>query len=301
MSRARRFALMVAAAICTGLVVATASPSSDDVRPEPLPTDKVEEVEVRIMILDAVVLDRDGNPVSDLGIDDFELIVDGRFVPVATLDVACPTRDAATAGAARPGGAPLPAAPAKIVLAFDYLHLDRLQRVDALEQVKGLIEHEAHGSLDTMLIALTGGVRIEQPFTDDDERILAALDRMQHDPSLCVPEFRHENEFVFIDGLVAMIDFLGREPGPKAVVLYSAMEDVPLDTQFRRVAAVASASRVSIYPVDVRGLATMELSDVRIEDLKREMRERLDDMPEGGKYHQDLQDWLQANAARAPG
>jgi hypothetical protein len=31
------------------------------------------------------------------------------------------------------------------------------------------------------------------------------------------------------------------------------------------------------------------------------MRERLDDMPEGGKYHQGLRDWLEANAARAPG
>jgi hypothetical protein len=32
------------------------------------------------------------------------------------------------------------------------------------------------------------------------------------------------------------------------------MGDVPLDTQFKEIAAVASASRCAIYPVDARGL-----------------------------------------------
>jgi len=43
-------------------------------------------------------------------------------------------------------------------------------------------------------------------------------------------------------------------PGPKAVMLYSGMTDVPLDLQFEELAAVASASRCSIYPVDAWGL-----------------------------------------------
>jgi hypothetical protein len=47
--------------------------------------------------------------------------------------------------------------------------------------------------------------------------------------------------------------------GPKAVVLYSGMLDVPLELQFEKLAAVASVSRCSLYPVDVRGLTTEPL------------------------------------------
>jgi hypothetical protein len=50
-----------------------------------------------------------------------------------------------------------------------------------------------------------------------------------------------------------MFDLLGTVPGPKAVVLFSGMKDVPLDTQFDQLAAVASTSRCSIYAVDPRG------------------------------------------------
>jgi VWFA-related protein len=204
------------------------------------------------------------------------------------LDVVCAVADDASHGVAVPANAQAAAAPAKIVLAFDYLHLNRIQRVDALERVEAMVEQDVNVPFETMLVALTGGVRVEQPFTDDPGELLTALDRMQHDPSLSVPEFRHENAYVFIDGLVALIDVLGREPGSKAVVLFSAMEDVPLDAQFRQVAAVAASSRVSIYTVDVRGLVTMELSGVREGDLKREVRERLDAMPETGRYTRDF-------------
>jgi hypothetical protein len=37
-------------------------------------------------------------------------------------------------------------------------------------------------------------------------------------------------------------------------VLFSAMQDVPLDLQFREIAAVASSSRCLLYPVDAVGL-----------------------------------------------
>ncbi len=53
--------------------------------------------------------------------------------------------------------------------------------------------------------------------------------------------------------MTTLFDVLGTVPGPKAVVLFSGMKDVPLDTQFAQLAAVASTSRCSIYAVDPRG------------------------------------------------
>jgi hypothetical protein len=76
---------------------------------------------------------------------------------------------------------------------------------------------------------------------------------MRYDVSLWNGNFSHINEFGFIDGMTGMLDVLGAVPGPKAVVLFSGMKDVPLDTQFAKLAAVASTSRCSIYAVDPRG------------------------------------------------
>ncbi|MDX1388964.1 MAG: hypothetical protein R3344_07220, partial [Acidobacteriota bacterium] len=98
------------------------------------------------------------------------------------------------------------------------------------------------------------GLRIEQPFTSDTEAVLASLKRMNFDITLWQPDYYHVHESVFIDPMVALLDLLGQYPGTKAVVLYSEMRDVPLDTEFNRIAAVAAASRCSIYPVDAGGL-----------------------------------------------
>jgi len=97
-----------------------------------------------------------------------------------------------------------------------------------------------------------------------------------NDPTLSRPDFYHQNSFIFMDQLAALFDLLGTEPGNKAVVFFSAMEDVPPDSEFKRIAALAAASRSALYPVDVRGLTTTKLPPVWEEDLRRDVRERLD-------------------------
>ena len=109
---------------------------------------------------------------------------------------------------------------------------------------------------ELMVAALTGGLRIEQPFTSDTDRVLESLKRMQYDISLWNGNFRHLNEYGFLDGMTTLLDVLGTVPGPKAVVLFSGMTDVPLDLQFQELAAVASNARCSLYPVDAAGLRT---------------------------------------------
>jgi len=100
-----------------------------------------------------------------------------------------------------------------------------------------------------------GGLRVEQPFTMERGRIPAALERMDKDLSLRAGNFAHTSDDGFVRGLTALFDVAATVPRPKAILLFSAMQDVPLDEQFRDLAAMAAASRSVIYPVDVRGLA----------------------------------------------
>ena len=105
-----------------------------------------------------------------------------------------------------------------------------------------------------MAAALTGGLRVEQSFTSDQAQIPAALRRMQYDPSLFAGNFSHMSEDGFVRGMTSLFDVAATIPRPKAILLYSTMRDVPLDEQFRKLAATAAASRSVVYPIDVRGL-----------------------------------------------
>ena len=271
-SHARRS--IVTATLAIGLMLAGSTRAFGQSAEQPQPADNTESVEVNLTIIDTVALDRRGKPVRDLTVDDFELIVDGKFVPVDTFDAHCGFRSGeedvpfvATAGAVQ--------GPPKIVLALDYLHLSPIEWVVAIDRMKDMVLREGIDGFRMMLVALTGAVRVEQSLTDDSEAVLASLDRMQNDPTLAVPDFYHQNSFVFLRGLTALFDLLGSKPGNKAVVLFSAMKDVPLDAQFERIAATAAASRCSIYPVDVRGLMTVEPIRRTREEVHREAREKL--------------------------
>jgi VWFA-related protein len=220
-----------------------------------------EEVEVRLVLIDVVVLDSRDRTVPDLTLDDFEVIVEGERRPIDTLDVACgsaPLDDAVAVS--RPGrrGPPPGGAPAgrKIVLALDYLHLSRTECVDVLEHARDMVRNSLLPGDQVMLAALNGGLRIEQTFSDDPARIADSLKRMEYDISLWQPDFFHLTELPFFTGMQTLMEVLTNVSGPKAVVLYSnspARADT-LDLQFSELAALAASARCAIYPVQASGL-----------------------------------------------
>lgn len=272
-TNARRLAF---AAVLALVLLTFGAPSVfDQSTQDPAAASDTERVEVNLIILDTVALDSRGRPVRDLTVDDFELIIDGKLASIDTFDAPCGLSttegdDAAMIAVAQPE----PIEP-KIVLAFDYLHLAPIERVDAIERMKAMVKEQGIEGAQLMVVALTGAVRVEQPLTDDREAVLASLDRMQNDPTLAVPDFFHQNAFVFLRGLTGLFDLLGSKPGNKAVVLFSAMEDVPLDYQFERIAAIAASSRCAIYPVDVRGLTVVKPVRRTAEHVHREVRQSL--------------------------
>jgi VWFA-related protein len=254
---------------------------------EPVDVNIREDVDVRLVILDIVALDDQGRTIPDLTKDDFEIIAGGKIVPVDTLDVDCPAERAKDPRGVKHARLREPAvAPEKgrrIALAFDYLHLQRGRRFEVLEQAIDMVRHGSGEHDEVMVAALNGGLRIEQRFSADRGEVIASLRRMQYDISLWQPDFYHVNEFGFLDGVTALLDFLGSVPGPKAIVFFSEMADVPLDSQFKKIAAVATSSRCSFYPVDVAGLRMAESPELPLDVARRRKTESMElPLPPGG-------------------
>lgn len=245
------------ALLCLATVAVFPSPSTAQEAP-PSQSGLVEKVEVRLVIMDVQVLDRKGKPVSGLTRGDFDLTVDGRPVPLATFDVSCPES---------PG-------PGTMVLVFDYQHLDVTQRGYALDLARGAIERGVTRDSTIMIAALTGSLQIETPFTPEHARVLSGLEAMRDDISLWAGDFSHLNEHGFMRGFTSLFDVLATIPGSKAVVLFSAMTDVPFEQQFRQLAALAAAARCVIYPVDVRGLRPLDIADNDEPSDPRDSRDR---------------------------
>ena len=213
--------------------------------PPPHDSGLVENVEVRLVIVDVLVLDRKGNPVAGLAADDFDVEVNGHSVPLVSFDDTC------VEAVQKPN----------IVLAFDYQHLDEAQRGQILDSARTALGRGEGGTAAIMVAALTGGLRVEQPFTKDLNRVQTTLDHMRNDVSLWAGNFSHRSEDGFVRGLTSLFDVVGTFPGPTAVILYSGMQAVPLDEQFRQLAAQAAAARCAVYPVSVEELsATPRLS-----------------------------------------
>jgi len=239
-----------------------APPTASRETGEPLDLGTSEKTTVRLVLIDVMVVDRHGRTVPDLTLDDFEIRAAGDLVPVETMDIDCPSGaiddPESVSWAAKREATPARKSGRKIVLTMDYLHSSPLQREFMFDQASAMIKNGASAEDEIMLAALTGGLRVEQTLTNDREKLLRSLKRMRYDISLWNGNFFHINEYGFVNGLMALFDVLGSVPGPKAVVLYSAMLDVPLDLQFTELAAIAASSRCSIYPVDLWGLRTIE-------------------------------------------
>ena len=252
----RRLSLTLVAA--TLLLGATPQAQEPTERVDPVDSGIVEEEEVRLVILDVVVVDRKGGTVPGLTADDFAIVAGGKKVPVGSLDVSCSAgamdEPLAVRHASKRETPALGEDGRRIVFALDYLHLAHVRRAEVLESAMAAVRHGSLPGDEIMVVALNGGLRIEQPFTTDTEAVVASMKRMNFDITLWQPDYHHVHESVFIDPVVALLDLLGQYPGNKAVLLYSEMTDVPLDIEFERIAAVAAASRCSIYPVDAGGL-----------------------------------------------
>jgi len=248
----RRVAILTVLALLLLLQVSSVAQQATD---EPADSGTTEDVQVNLVLIETLVMDGQDRTVPGLTKEDFRMTVRGRPVEIDTFDVLCP------AGAADdPKAVPIkerrvPIAPEldrKIVLLFDYYHLDRMARVNALRQAAIMSVKDKTPNEEIMVAAMADGLRIEQGFTKDYEKVVRTLERMEYDVTLYGRDFQPTTERPFLDNLGTLHDVLAQYDGAKAVVMFSLL--VPggsdsWDLWYTEAAQRAAAARVAMYPV----------------------------------------------------
>ena len=125
---------------------------------DPVDLGTTEKTTVRLVLVDVVVLDRDDRTVPDLTAEDFEVWALGESVTVDTLDLDCPIGAADEPHPTRKADArealPAPSAGRRIVLAFDYLHLNQFLREESIVAATKLVRDGSSGQDELLVIAL---------------------------------------------------------------------------------------------------------------------------------------------------
>jgi VWFA-related protein len=226
---------------------------------QPLDVDEQEEVEVNLVIVDALVMDKQGQTVPGLTRDVFLLSVQGQAREIDTFDVICPD-------GARPDPKDISlkeqrervaAEPERrIVLAFDYYHLSRPNRTAALRWGQVIASRDMAPGDGIMIAALADGLRIEQRFSGSPKKAVHTLNRMEHDVTLYGRDFGIITPRSFLDNLSTLADVLAQYPGPKVILLFSEWVERSDDWDlfFLETAEHAAAARAAIYPVWAPGL-----------------------------------------------
>lgn len=228
-------------------------------QPAAKPVDKglEEKVQVTMVQIEALVMDKEGRTVSGLTKDDFSMKIAGVPVKVSTVDVLCPIGAAADPAPIKnaQSAAPAPIAPGmkrRVVFAFDYSFLDVTMRQQVLDAAEVMLRMSKTDDEEVMIVALASEVRVEQKFTKNIKQLVAALSRMKHDVTLWARDFPvGSSGRGYFGNISTLMDVLGSYDGAKAVVLFSQANTVGAsmqDAYYGDVAAHAAAGRTAIYP-----------------------------------------------------
>jgi len=220
-----------------------------------------ERVEVRLVYVETVVTDSKGNTVPDLTRDDFLLSVGGQEHEIEVFDANCkggalaePEKNEKDAWRDPVAG---PQVPRRIVLVFDYENLPNVDRSSVLDYARYMLAKGKTPGEEVMIAALANGVRIEQRFTSDPQRLDETLQRMKYDLTLWARDFGGGvSGSAYFDNLATLMDVLDQYDGPKGVVMFSEWmgQSNSDDLWFFDVAHHAAAARAAFYPVFTAGV-----------------------------------------------
>ncbi|MCP4661308.1 MAG: VWA domain-containing protein [bacterium] len=146
-----------------------------------------ETVDVNVVNIEVLVTDGDGNPVTGLSRDDFEVFEDGRpveisnFFAVAGRELA-PGTDAGAEAALAAAVDAMPGPQTKhlnLAIFVDDLNIWPQNRNAIFENLRGFLRDRLDPRDRVMLVKYDGGTEVAQPFTSDVEAIHATLDRLE--------------------------------------------------------------------------------------------------------------------------
>src|SRR5215467_14980618 len=125
------------------------------------------KVETRVVLVDAVVTDKKGHYIQDLGANDFKLWEDGKEQPVTSF-----TREDAN---------PDPAHPHKhyLVLFFDNSTMEFGDQAKAREAAAKFVDSNSGPDRLLSVVEFVGMLRIAQNFTSDTDRLKKVVARVK--------------------------------------------------------------------------------------------------------------------------
>ncbi len=140
-----------------------------------------ETIEVRVIELEVFVTDRDGNPVTGLTRDDFELVVDGQETTVSNFYAV--EGGTVTLGGEKPTveaeAPPLPKKqPLYLVIYIDNFNIHPFNRKKVLTALKTFLRVELQPEDRVMMVSYDRSLTIDNTFTTDHGRIISSINEV---------------------------------------------------------------------------------------------------------------------------
>jgi VWFA-related protein len=137
--------------------------------------------EVQLVSVEVRVTDADGQPIPGLTAADFEIREDGEAVEISHFFASEPVRE----DRHRSGDpSTVPAVPHQelyLALYVDDTDTDARRRVAVLSHLRDFLEQPLPPDVKTMLVRFDGRLHVVCDFSDDTERLLAALDEIRQE------------------------------------------------------------------------------------------------------------------------
>ena len=143
-------------------------------------TEPVFRATTEMVLVPASVLDKQGQPVTGLKLEDFELRVDGKPVRISALnEISGPP--AAASGAARPlppgavtNIAPVEASRSWVVLLVDFINTSVGDRMELRNQLLKFLSKDLRQGQQVAIYALSSSLMLLHPFTADTKPLIEA-------------------------------------------------------------------------------------------------------------------------------
>ena len=226
-------------------------------------TPTVIRTETRVVLVDSVVTDKKGNYVPDLTQKDFKVYEDNKEQPITSFTFEADPNS------------PLNKQKHYLVLFFDNASVSMANQIHAREAAQKFVDSNTGPNKYIAIANFSGTLQVTQNFTNDPDRLRAVISGVKmssvnttdNTPSLSTggaggrpASLSPAASFGIRDvllGLRSLAKGLADVPGRKMVVMLT--EGFPLNEELRsEMTATIDAcnkSNVSVYPVDVQGLA----------------------------------------------
>ena len=247
------------------------------------------KVPVEEVVVNAVVTDRDGKPITDLTADDFEVFENRKKQTIQSFsqEIYQGSQSSLTwggaAGAKEPPPEAAPEKPRLLSLVIDdltYPPVGTLNRT--IQAIRGFVERGLKAGNYISIVTASRGYFV--PFTQDSELLLAEIDRI-HKKLDFTPSMNHPGCVTMTDAQAEEIDVISAAPGIRAFdVAMAEAEDCgiggasanpPSDGQRARIRSTSLDPTQQAVETYVRTLASQHLS------LKKARTRRLLDVLRG--------------------